>query len=428
MGSIISRFRKKKTTIEILEDLELKIKEIEKYGQTTEQRQKKVIGRLVIYSVILYIMTALIFYFYFFPASLYDQIFYIVPLLIFPILILLTKKLVSWYYKRKLTQNETKLSTMQQEKKKILEQVTETETYKKAKEILLKFAPDQLKMTPLSPPVQKTPGVAVIGETPQRISNPQINLSSMTASAELRRRVLSPISRVSATPSIGVTPLNINRIPTSALTPLPNTPYHTGKALPRPIIPQQRSFMDRLVDYLVGDGPSNRYALICCQCGSHNGMALKEEFEYLSFRCWNCNFWNAAKKQKPSAPKLQLGNITSPTGATLSIDSLIDSPHILQEDKNYKEKNKENEEEEHTGPTITEITDLTSTVHDTPSPSDTDSDIEVVERPNELEEHNAEKSSNNADSVTEHIEQVEKIEDDTGKKEHIEQMEIDEEL
>lgn len=27
--------------------------------------------------------------------------------------------------------------------------------------------------------------------------------------------------------------------------------------------------------------PSYRYALVCQQCFSHNGMALKEEFEYL---------------------------------------------------------------------------------------------------------------------------------------------------
>ena len=39
--------------------------------------------------------------------------------------------------------------------------------------------------------------------------------------------------------------------------------------------------MDRVVEYLVGDGPNNRYALICRQCQSHNGMALKEEFEYI---------------------------------------------------------------------------------------------------------------------------------------------------
>lgn len=58
--------------------------------------------------------------------------------------------MVTLYYKRKISQNQEKLGTMQTEKKKILDEVTETETYKKAKEILLKFAPDQLKMTPVS--------------------------------------------------------------------------------------------------------------------------------------------------------------------------------------------------------------------------------------------------------------------------------------
>ena len=39
-------------------------------------------------------------------------------------------------------------------------------------------------------------------------------------------------------------------------------------------------FHVQVIEYLVGDGPNNRFALICSQCCSHNGMALKEEFEY----------------------------------------------------------------------------------------------------------------------------------------------------
>ena len=54
-----------------------------------------------------------------------------------------------------------------------------------------------------------------------------------------------------------------------------------GPPLPRPVLPRERGYMDRVVEYLVGDGPSNRYALICKQCQSHNGMALKEEFEFI---------------------------------------------------------------------------------------------------------------------------------------------------
>jgi len=53
-------------------------------------------------------------------------------------------------------------------------------------------------------------------------------------------------------------------------------------SLPRPLLPQNRTFFDKFVDYLLVDGPQNRYALICKQCHSHNGMALKEEFEYFS--------------------------------------------------------------------------------------------------------------------------------------------------
>ena len=54
-----------------------------------------------------------------------------------------------------------------------------------------------------------------------------------------------------------------------------------GPQLPRPIPPRDRGTMDKLLEYLVGDGPENRYALICAVCSSHNGMALKEEFEYI---------------------------------------------------------------------------------------------------------------------------------------------------
>lgn len=64
--------------------------------------------------------------------------------------IFLTKKVISCYYNRKIANNREKLSTIVAEKKKIINEVTETETYKKAKEILSKFAPDELNMSPVS--------------------------------------------------------------------------------------------------------------------------------------------------------------------------------------------------------------------------------------------------------------------------------------
>ncbi|XP_029156697.1 endoplasmic reticulum junction formation protein lunapark-B isoform X2 [Nylanderia fulva] len=352
MGIILSRFRKKKTTIEILEDLDSQIKEIQQYGQTTEQRHKKIVGTIIIYGVVLYVMIAFIFYFCFFPASLYDQLFYITPLLLFPILILLTKKMVSWYYNRKITHNQEKLSTIISEKKKILNEVTETETYKKAKEILLKFAPDELNMTPFP---QK---LSMPTETPRR-PTPHPVISPQSGTAELRRRTIAVHNPQFAVAAPGVMTPNIRSINQSLNAPFPSSgriinPAAIGfrSPLPRPVLPQQRTVIDRLVDYLVGDGPSNRYALICRQCESHNGMALKEEFEYFAFRCCYCGFWNPARKQKPFAPKLDFDN------------SAITS--------NTSEDTSNNDDEP------LKITELESCTQ-----SDTDSDIEVVERPGE---------------------------------------------
>ncbi|KAG7231792.1 hypothetical protein INR49_010378, partial [Caranx melampygus] len=59
-----------------------------------------------------------------------------------------------------------------------------------------------------------------------------------------------------------------------------------------PILPNYRGAVDRVIEYLVGtDHRTIRTDLQ--QCFSHNGMALKEEFEYL------------ARKTRPQAPRLQ---------------------------------------------------------------------------------------------------------------------------
>lgn len=78
-----------------------------------------------------------------------------------------TKKILTWYYNRKLRKNQGKLSTLKDQKKKMLEEVMDKETYKVAKDILEKFAPEQvvrrnnftttsIDTTPMKPSI--TPG------------------------------------------------------------------------------------------------------------------------------------------------------------------------------------------------------------------------------------------------------------------------------
>ena len=89
---------------------------------------------------------------------------------------------------------------------------------------------------------------------------------------------------------------SINHLQTGSLTlfSISGTPGYgpPGPPMPRAILPRERGTAERLLEMLVGDGPQNRYALICAECQSHNGMALREEFEYISKFHWiDSNFF-----------------------------------------------------------------------------------------------------------------------------------------
>ncbi len=67
----------------------------------------------------------------------------------------------------------------------------------------------------------------------------------------------------------------------SAANMAPSSVSQQRTLLPRPIIAPNRTIFDKILDFLIGEGPNNRYALICKSCHFHNGMALREEFEFV---------------------------------------------------------------------------------------------------------------------------------------------------
>ncbi|XP_034242393.1 endoplasmic reticulum junction formation protein lunapark-A [Thrips palmi] len=329
MGILISRFKRKKTTLEILEKLEKDITDIERYRTNTEQRQRRIVGQLIVYSVGAYVLAAAIFYFYWFPSTLREQLICVAPLLLFPILVIFLKRIVTFYYSRKITKNEQKLSDLRADKKQILEDVMDKETYKVARTILEKFAPEQLRskgmeqhLTPMKPNQVKGPQNSAVRPTPLQSSTPVRPVPPGVAPSELRRRTLpsalgNPGTNVGPPSSLSSESLSSAALQRSQF--LSGTPVHRpsvngqsfssdfrppGPPLPRPVLPRERTYFERVVEYVVGDGPANRFALICSSCDSHNGMALKEEFEYLPFRCCYCHYFNPARKQRPQAPRL----------------------------------------------------------------------------------------------------------------------------
>lgn len=270
----------------------------------------------------------------------------------------------------------------------------ETETYKNAKLILERFDPEskkriELDATPVRPPVTPqhgqelrqrhvthrlpvTPSLVVAAArpppgptaTPALISAPggppEKNLSSSAQHHNMLRRNATP----TGSPSQGMHP--------------------AGPPLARPVLPRDRGALDKIIEYLVGDGPQNRYALICQQCLSHNGMALKEEFEYVAFRCAYCYFLNPARKTRPQAPNLPefSESKTSPGPASVALETDQSAPTSSPEDKCESFVPVEKKTSEHQEENKTEkpgLLEPASTLPDLPEKSDNEQDVSVME-------------------------------------------------
>ncbi|KAK4756657.1 hypothetical protein SAY87_006784 [Trapa incisa] len=77
----------------------------------------------------------------------------------------------------------------------------------------------------------------------------------------------------------------------------------------------------RLAALLVGEDPSQSYALICGNCRMHNGLARKEDFPYITYYCPHCHALNQHKSSEqpvsgtksPEVYSLQAGSGGSST-------------------------------------------------------------------------------------------------------------------
>jgi hypothetical protein len=313
LGSL-TRWRKKKTTIEQLESLDKDIKEFEKYKQTNEQNERKYIAALMLYSILAYSAGALIYYIYFMPKNLTDRFKTLIPFLISPLIIYCIRKFLKWFYIKRIVYYETRLSDLNEEKKKILEDVKENETYKKAREILDRFS-GGLEITP-----PMSPANATISQTPASTpfmgnsnrTNPQMqrflmsnqhiqmnkstpnNLNATTIAAHSTtkkggnkfEKMNNGNQSMIVQPTKSMISNGSQQTFTAPAPPPPKSIQSNGEIksdsvvavsqmqqqpppssmsanqqrtlLPRPIVTPNRTFFDKILDFVIGDGPNNR--------------------------------------------------------------------------------------------------------------------------------------------------------------------------
>ncbi|XP_036277029.1 endoplasmic reticulum junction formation protein lunapark isoform X2 [Pipistrellus kuhlii] len=294
MGGLFSRWRTKPSTVEVLENIDKEIQALEEFREKNQRLQKLWVGRLILYSSILYLFTCLIVYLWYLPDELTARLTMTLPFFTFPLIIWSIRTVLIFFFSKRTERNNEALDDLKSQKKKILEEVMEKETYKTAKLILERFDPDSKKAKEFEPPSAGPDVTARPGQEIRQRTAAQRNLSSTPVRSSQGPPPQVPVSpgptkdtsAPGGPPERTVTPaLSSNALPRRLGSPATSVPgmglHPPGPPLARPILPRERSALDRVVEYLVGDGPQNRYALICQQCFSHNGMALKEEFEYI---------------------------------------------------------------------------------------------------------------------------------------------------
>ncbi|XP_027534300.1 endoplasmic reticulum junction formation protein lunapark isoform X2 [Neopelma chrysocephalum] len=404
MGGLISRWRAKPSTVEVLEKIDKEIQTLEEFREKNQRLQKLWVGGLLLYSSLLYLVTCLIVYLWCLPDEWTARLTMTLPFFAFPFIIWFIRTLLIFFFSKRTERNNDALEDLKSQKKKILEEVMEKETYKTAKLILERFDPEssakETELPSAGTSATPRPGQEIRqrtaaqrnASTPPPVTPKQGSPKSpVPASPNLQRDSsgLSGLPERTAVPSLQSNVLP--RRPGSPATSVPGMGLHPpGPPLARPILPRERGVVDRVIEYLVGDGPQNRYALICQQCFSHNGMALKEEFEYIAFRCAYCFFLNPARKTRPQAPRLPDFSFEKKR----STESQSETEPLEPREK----KPQETEQTEESEDDVAQIIETNETDDKTPSSEQLNDKLAE-----EIEKEEAENISTTEDSISESI-------------------------
>ncbi|KAH7422514.1 hypothetical protein KP509_12G011200 [Ceratopteris richardii] len=71
-------------------------------------------------------------------------------------------------------------------------------------------------------------------------------------------------------------------------------------------------WLARLAAMLVGEDPTQCYALICKNCHMHNGLARKEDFQYIAYYCRHCHCLNQSRQLEENVGDVSTPLVTTP--------------------------------------------------------------------------------------------------------------------
>jgi len=212
------------------------------------------------------------------------------PVVVGPILILFTRRIVQLWYTRIGDAEEKTLKTLLRQQRTKIEEIKKKTNYYSTRNLLERY--------------DESPSAAGGGADPNSV---------------FRRRMpggppTTP-QRQGQPPSANPQPLASKvQIQTQTQpTPISSSLQNHLAGTPQPIQPLRKQWYDKLADALLGDDESpvnaaaSRYALICEKCFNHNGLVKESMWEDAQYVCPKCGHFNASANSQKS------GSISTPT-------------------------------------------------------------------------------------------------------------------
>ncbi|KAF7244988.1 Endoplasmic reticulum junction formation protein lunapark, partial [Varanus komodoensis] len=157
----------KPSTVEVLEKIDKDIQALEEFREKNQRQQKLWVGRFLLYSSLLYLVSCLIIYLWYLPDEWTARFIMTLPLFAFPLIVWSIRTLLIFVFSKRTERNNEALEDLKLQKKKILEEVMEKETYKAAKLILERFDPEAKKAKDVEPPSAGASAVPGPGQDPK---------------------------------------------------------------------------------------------------------------------------------------------------------------------------------------------------------------------------------------------------------------------
>ncbi|KAI8596319.1 hypothetical protein EDD21DRAFT_388635 [Dissophora ornata] len=340
MGGIISRLRQSNDSDyeKILSDLDSNIRKAELRLSAINIREKRLLGLWLVYSVLAWLAYTAVFALYLHPQYEDDTqqwMLALVPVIIGPPAISVGRSLITVWYRRKKTNEESQLAMLRADQRHKVEELKKKTAYYSTKTLLERYDPSSQR--PNGPRVTGPDGRPVsISQNGQprphqpNMMDPGLRQRQGPGVMNAQGIPVGPGRPMGGSPGMqphqqqqqqlhpGLGPQNGPRGPQGPYNPqqpqFNSGNLHPSSAGQSPYDAPERHWYDKIVDVIVGDeGPDTRFALICGQCYAHNGLALPQEIDDIQYICPKCSFFN------PSRRKTRLNGVPSPSSPEMTL-------------------------------------------------------------------------------------------------------------